>query len=678
MRNGHSLVLGAMVYLMAIGAAVGSTVVEFPDPALETVIRETIHKPTGDILDTDLLGVQRLNGDNKGITDLTGLGFCVNLKALYLDHNQISDMSAVAGLTNLTFLYLGNNQITDISAVAGLTNLTDLDLGSNQITDMSAAAGLTNLNTLWLSSNQISDMSAVAGLTNLTELHLHNNQITDMSAVAGLTNLTRVWLSSNQISDMRAVAGLTNLTELLLYGNQISDMRAVAGLPNLTKLWLNTNQISDISAVAGLTNLIHLFLYNNQISDMSAVAGLANLTILYLYGNQITDMSAVAGLTNLTFLDLAINQITDMSAVAGLTNLTELDLRSNQITDMNAVAGLTNLTELRLENNQISDMSALIDNTGIGSGDIVWADINPLGQTALCYQIPLLQERGVTVHYSGSCQEGQEGEEGQGEGEAEGLSFEGSQEEGQAEGISEGEWEWEGEEGSETYCETDEAVGPHSADVDQDWTISMSEMLRVTQFYNSGGYHCDATGEDGYAPGPGDTDSCAPHSSDYNSTDWRIDLTELLRITQLYNVQRYALSLEGSEDGYEPYFSTSDITLFRHVSPSGVVTLILQYCRTDHITGLGIEERLPEGWQFTNWVSDTRPDLGPASGAQGTLTMAWFNIPTFPVTLSYRVTAPSLPTECEVFRGQVLYRTYGPEFRSKVVATPVRLGEGGE
>ena len=50
-----------------------------------------------------------------------------------------------------------------------------------------------------------------------------------------------------------------------------------------------------------------------------------------------------------------------------------------------------------------------------------------------------------------------------------------------------------------------EEITHHSADQNLDYLISLSELLRVIQFYNSGGYHCDASGEDGYAPAPGDT-----------------------------------------------------------------------------------------------------------------------------------------------------------------------------
>ena len=93
---------------------------------------------------------------------------------------------------------------------------------------------------------------------------------------------------------------------------------------------------------------------------------------------------------------------------------------------------------------------------------------------------------------------------------------------------------------------------PHSADYNADWRINMSELLRVVQFYNIGSFHCDATTEDGFAPGPGDQ-SCTPHNDDYNPSNWAISLNELLRIIQFYNAPggNYHYS-PGTEDNYAP------------------------------------------------------------------------------------------------------------------------------
>jgi len=130
----------------------------------------------------------------------------------------------------------------------------------------------------------------------------------------------------------------------------------------------------------------------------------------------------------------------------------------------------------------------------------------------------------------------------EGEGGAEGEGEEGEGEEGEGEGGVEG----EGEEGEGMVDED------HSADPNGDGLINLSELLRVIQFFNSSGYHCQAGTEDDYAPGPGDT-SCAPHDSDYNPQDWFISLSELLRIIQFFNSGGYHYCPgEGTEDGFCP------------------------------------------------------------------------------------------------------------------------------
>ena len=78
--------------------------------------------------------------------------------------------------------------------------------------------------------------------------------------------------------------------------------------------------------------------------------------------------------------------------------------------------------------------------------------------------------------------------------------------------------------------------------------ISLSELLRVIQFYNSDNYGCEAGTEDGYAPNDLDQ-GCSPHASDYNPQDWDIALTELLRSIQFYNIGAYHPCAEG-EDGF--------------------------------------------------------------------------------------------------------------------------------
>jgi len=91
----------------------------------------------------------------------------------------------------------------------------------------------------------------------------------------------------------------------------------------------------------------------------------------------------------------------------------------------------------------------------------------------------------------------------------------------------------------------------HSADIDLNWRISLGELLRVIQFFNSKAYHCDKSSEDGYAPTAGNQD-CPFHDSDYYpSANWVIELSEVLRLIQFFNIGQYHVDTTG-EDGFAP------------------------------------------------------------------------------------------------------------------------------
>ncbi len=96
---------------------------------------------------------------------------------------------------------------------------------------------------------------------------------------------------------------------------------------------------------------------------------------------------------------------------------------------------------------------------------------------------------------------------------------------------------------------------PHTGDWHgiPDWRIDLTELLRVIQFYNSGGYHC-ATGatDEGLTPGFDlEAQDCAPHMGDYNPRDWVFGVSELLRVIQFYNSGGYH-PCGGGEDGFCP------------------------------------------------------------------------------------------------------------------------------
>ena len=111
--------------LEARGATVlvSPAVVIFPDPYLESAIRQAIAKPTGDILSTDLETLTSLDIPSRGISDLTGLEQFRSLTTLDLSDNRISDISPLLWLTELTTVTLEGNPATQDDLEAALRDL---------------------------------------------------------------------------------------------------------------------------------------------------------------------------------------------------------------------------------------------------------------------------------------------------------------------------------------------------------------------------------------------------------------------------------------------------------------------------------------------------------------------------------------------------------------------------
>lgn len=102
----------------------------------------------------------------------------------------------------------------------------------------------------------------------------------------------------------------------------------------------------------------------------------------------------------------------------------------------------------------------------------------------------------------------------------------------------------------------------HSADTDFDWQLSLAELTRVIELYNTrdgdvrtGEYHFELGTEDGFAPGPGLLPTF--HSADVDQNG-KLSLTELTRVIELYNTRdgdtrtgAYHTQAD-TEDGFAP------------------------------------------------------------------------------------------------------------------------------
>ena len=135
-----------------------------PDPALREAVRETLALPAEVPLTKDLMqDLDIFIAEGRGISDLTGMEFAINLREANFGDNSITDLRPLANLIHLEELGLPENRISDISPLAGLPNLLQLIISLNPISDLSPLAGLPKFRKLIARGIWTTDFSSLEG-----------------------------------------------------------------------------------------------------------------------------------------------------------------------------------------------------------------------------------------------------------------------------------------------------------------------------------------------------------------------------------------------------------------------------------------------------------------------------------------------------------------------------------
>ncbi len=363
MKRSPELLLscGRVVFAVALAALTltSARAVTFPDPRLESAVRDELPKPSGEITADDMLELTVLHAAGRGIEDTSGLETSLNLQTLYFEGNPVTNYSGVAGLPNLALLEWPSGQIADTTFLAGLHALTNLNLNRNPVTNYASLSGLTNLVRLDFNGSGMSNLSFVSALTKLQTLSVYDNQIQDISSLSGLSELQTVQLDWNAVTNLDVLSGMTNLVNLSLAGNGVTNLDFIAPLQRLQSLGLYVNLVQDISPLTGRTNLLSLGLGWNGVTNPAVISTLTGLQNLAVDGNQLTNVVFLAGLTNLTSLSLAYTWLADMSPLTNLTRLNDMNVGENSLTNLPDLSSLTHLKTFMMAGNQITDLSPL-------------------------------------------------------------------------------------------------------------------------------------------------------------------------------------------------------------------------------------------------------------------------------------------------------------------------------
>jgi len=90
------------------------------------------------------------------------------------------------------------------------------------------------------------------------------------------------------------------------------------------------------------------------------------------------------------------------------------------------------------------------------------------------------------------------------------------------------------------------------------------------------------------------------------------------------------------------------------------VTITKDAANLERVTGLYLNETLPEGWVLTQVLSTGHePQLAPALNTTNRLELIWVDIPSFPCVVRYTATAPAAAVSNAVFSGAIKWTVLG-------------------
>ncbi|MBI3118394.1 MAG: hypothetical protein HYZ00_06895, partial [Candidatus Hydrogenedentes bacterium] len=112
----------------------------------------------------------------------------------------------------------------------------------------------------------------------------------------------------------------------------------------------------------------------------------------------------------------------------------------------------------------------------------------------------------------------------------------------------------------------------------------------------------------------------------------------------------------------------------------GLVLLVTIYISANgnpDLTALGLEETLPDGWQYEGLIGGETPSIAPQSGTTGRLEFCWFPLPAPELSFTYSVSVTGAGKSLDAINtleGQGLYRVRGG---GKGLRAPIKVRKGG-
>ena len=361
---------GLVSPLSVFGYTIGGVIeaVEFTDPVIEAVVRQTLGIAEADVVYTnDLWKITQFTipAEASSHADIARMTFLESLTAEKAIGTELHHLSSLSNLTELkiTDTTVSTDDLASIAALPKLKHLTLTNCGLSTIASLQNAKSLEYLD---LSNNTIRTIAPISSMANLKELYLQHNAVTEISALTSLKSLSKLDISYNAVASLNQIGGLTALTWLDAQNNAITDLGNIDKLTTLTYLSLSANKLTDVSKLAGCAELAELGIAQNTLTDISALSTLVKLTSVDFSYNQVTQIPAWEKDCALVTIDGSHNAISSLEPLKGLKHLNNVHMDYNaEIRSVKELASCPVLIEVNVYATKVTDVTSLTNQSVI-------------------------------------------------------------------------------------------------------------------------------------------------------------------------------------------------------------------------------------------------------------------------------------------------------------------------
>ncbi len=257
----------------------------FPDDKFRDFIIDYFDLPPYDhptLTDDMISETKKLDLSQKGIGDLTGIGYFSSLEELDCHLNNLRELN-VNGCTALTRLDCSDNRLRSLT-IKKNGNLIYLKCCANNLTELDLE-GNESLQDLICQTNSLNALD-VSNNPELTWIFCYENNLSALD-VSGHTKLEYLKCNKNRLTSVN-ISGCTVLKEFECYENQLNSLD-LSGMQKLWRLECQKNNLTELD-LSHNSELLEVLCFNNELIKLN-IRNCSKLYDLRCFYNKLSKLN---------------------------------------------------------------------------------------------------------------------------------------------------------------------------------------------------------------------------------------------------------------------------------------------------------------------------------------------------------------------------------------------------